>query len=279
MWISYNVPGHNEQRCPTGIPGLRSPSPLPQPARFLVFFSASLTKERCLPQSTVLFVATKSLLLRFGGAALWGSKIFPLRCWCSCWRDGGVYSSKRTQCLLQWGPSVSAKPSLSPGCKSRELAWLRSTQCSLQERVLMNGNNTSIDSLHFRFEKNRDKNEWTHPTDTNDKSGFEFLYEIYSYTSLQKARCSAIPWFPGLQSTEQHGCSGLADRGPWGAWIGLWWEERGPVRFMGSIRKTQVRKRICPLADWHWKQTHLQKWTENMNVHFRRAVMTKCKMS
>lgn len=70
--------------------------------------------------------------------------------------------------------------SLSPGCRSRELAWVRSTQCLLQETVLRKVKSSSIDSLHFRFEKNRNKNEWTHPIDSLEKRGFEFLYKMYS---------------------------------------------------------------------------------------------------
>lgn len=51
MWISYNVPGHNEQRCPTGIPELRSPSPLPQSARFLVFFQSPWQRKDTFPRA------------------------------------------------------------------------------------------------------------------------------------------------------------------------------------------------------------------------------------
>lgn len=86
-------------------------------------------------------------------------------------------------------------------CKTLALTWVQRQGAGLaqiypmfmQEWVLRNGNNTCIDSFHFRFEESGNKNEWTFPADIKDKSGSEFLVKMYNYTSLQKARCSAIP--------------------------------------------------------------------------------------
>lgn len=88
-----------------------------------------------------------------------------------------------------------------------------------------------------------------------------------NYTSLQKARCSAIPWLPGLQSTEQHGCSGLEERG-WcfgeksGDQLGSW-DHLGKLKWGRESAPLQIgteNKYICKNEQRIWMFTSGKQW-------------------